>query len=491
MIASTSAAADSAKGVFSTKRYIGRASYRMVIAPLMVNAIRITDLAMLFLASLIAGELRFSDGVWPDIAKFALMTGLFSYLFIGSLLNIYNSNDVYRQPNLIFRAMLAWITAASTVLVLFYLVKHADALSRIWMVYWVIFGLAGLVVTRLTAHWISHLAITHGMLLSHVAIIGSKERMEEAVHRIGDVSQVLISANIAISPTLRIGDPKNLHEGSALETVHAKLRNQELDRIIIALSPHDQDQLDTILVWLRQYPISVVVLPVLPPANIPLLGMTEIGNVPVIRVLDRPIEEVNWIAKDIFDRLAACFLLVVFAPVLFIIGVLIKITSSGPVIYRQGRRGFNHDVIEVLKFRTMYTEHCDPTDATEVKQASKGDERITPIGRFLRQTSLDELPQLINVIKGDMSLVGPRPHALAHDDFYADRIDDYLSRRRVKPGITGWAQVNGCRGETKSVEAMRRRIECDLHYIDNWSLGLDIRILIRTLGVGFGGQNAY
>jgi len=161
------------------------------------------------------------------------------------------------------------------------------------------------------------------------------------------------------------------------------------------------------------------------------------------------------------------------------------------VIYRQRRFGFNREAIEVLKFRTMREEACDGADAGTVRQVRRDDDRVTRVGRFLRRSSLDELPQLFNVLRGDMSLVGPRPHAIAHDRHYAELIDGYLGRHRVKPGITGWAQVHGYRGETRTVEDMRRRIEFDLHYIDNWSLALDLRILLRTPLTGFVHDNAY
>ena len=159
------------------------------------------------------------------------------------------------------------------------------------------------------------------------------------------------------------------------------------------------------------------------------------------------------------------------------------------MLFRQKRYGFNNEVIEVMKFRSMYTERCSADN--HVPQATKHDPRVTRIGRFLRRTSLDELPQFVNVLTGNMSIVGPRPHAVAHNEQYADVIDEYLARHRVKPGITGWAQVNGLRGETETLEKMEQRVRYDLYYIDNWSLLFDLRIIFRTLFVGFSDPNAY
>jgi putative colanic acid biosynthesis UDP-glucose lipid carrier transferase len=178
-------------------------------------------------------------------------------------------------------------------------------------------------------------------------------------------------------------------------------------------------------------------------------------------------------------------------PLLALIAGAVKSTSSGPVLFTQLRLGFNQQPVNVFKFRSMYLDRCDVQGADHVKHATRDDPRVTPVGRFLRRTSLDELPQLLNVLRGDMSLVGPRPHAVAHDEYYATLIDGYLGRHRAKPGITGWAQINGCRGEIHSLEDMRRRVEFDLFYIDNWSLWLDLKILLRTALVCFVDERAY
>jgi len=173
---------------------------------------------------------------------------------------------------------------------------------------------------------------------------------------------------------------------------------------------------------------------------------------------------------------------------MLVIALFIKLDSRGPVLFRQKRLGANNLPFDLRKFRTMYVEQTDPL-GHQLTRA--GDPRITRVGRFLRMTSVDELPQIINVLKGEMSLVGPRPHAIAHNEYYAEIIDGYLRRHRVKPGITGWAQVNGWRGETASVEAMHERVKHDVYYIENWSLRFDIWILLRTLIVGFIHHNAY
>ena len=191
--------------------------------------------------------------------------------------------------------------------------------------------------------------------------------------------------------------------------------------------------------------------------------------------------------KRVEDFAVAVIGLALAAPVMTLIALAIKLDSKGPVIFRQRRHGYNHCIIEVLKFRTMTVLE----DGSSVSQAQKGDKRVTRVGRFLRRTSLDELPQLLNVLRGDMSIVGPRPHALAHNSYYEDLVKNYANRHRVKPGMTGWAQIHGYRGEIIHPQKMAERVRYDLEYIENWSLWLDFKIIMMTPLFGFFHKNAY
>ncbi|MGI9408750.1 MAG: exopolysaccharide biosynthesis polyprenyl glycosylphosphotransferase [Hyphomicrobiaceae bacterium] len=193
------------------------------------------------------------------------------------------------------------------------------------------------------------------------------------------------------------------------------------------------------------------------------------------------------IAKNGLDRVAAFAAFVLLAPVFLLIGAAIKAESRGPVFFRQQRNGLGGCVFKVWKFRTMYTQE----DGAQVSQATRNDSRVTGVGRFLRKTSLDELPQLLNVLMGEMSLVGPRPHAVAHNDYYAERIPDYTRRESVKPGISGWAQINGFRGETAELSQMVQRVEHDIWYVRNQSILLDLRIMFLTPFYGLIHKNAY
>ena len=216
-----------------------------------------------------------------------------------------------------------------------------------------------------------------------------------------------------------------------------------------------------------------------------------VHQVPMIHVAERPLGEWGRLVKGVEDAVVATLALAVLGPVMLLIALAIKVDSPGPVLFRQRRYGFNNQVIEILKFRTMRHDQCDPIGS---RLTTRDDPRVTRLGRLLRRSSLDELPQLINVLRGDMSIVGPRPHpieAKAADRLYQDVVAGYAARHKVKPGLTGWAQVNGWRGPTDTEDQIVKRVEHDLWYLENWSVYFDIRIMFMTILVGLFGKNAY
>ncbi|WP_428417990.1 undecaprenyl-phosphate glucose phosphotransferase [Methylibium sp.] len=213
----------------------------------------------------------------------------------------------------------------------------------------------------------------------------------------------------------------------------------------------------------------------------------DVNGVPVVGICETPFTGTNDLVKRVSDMVIASIILVLISPVLIAVAIGVKLSSPGPIIFRQKRNGLDGDEITVYKFRSMTTQD----NGAVIKQATKGDSRITKFGAFIRRTSLDELPQFFNVLQGRMSIVGPRPHAVAHNQMYRELIKAYMVRHKVKPGITGWAQVNGFRGETDTVEKMQARVEYDLEYLRNWSLALDLQIIIRTVRMMFFDRNAY
>jgi putative colanic acid biosynthesis UDP-glucose lipid carrier transferase len=260
-----------------------------------------------------------------------------------------------------------------------------------------------------------------------------------------------------------------------------------IDEVVIALPAGQNNLLNRIIRGLSLLPLDLKILLDLGDCQFKTLDIDRIGSASVISVQKKPIAEWNGLLKALEDYSIAILALIVFFPAMVLIALAIKLDSKGPVLFRQRRHGSNHRIIEVWKFRTMTVME----DGDHVPQACKNDRRVTRTGRFLRKTSLDELPQLFNVLTGDMSLVGPRPHALTHNDHYSQRLENYASRHRVKPGITGWAQIHGLRGEITAPELMEQRVRYDLEYIDNWSIWFDLQILFLTPLFGFVSRKAY
>ena len=264
-------------------------------------------------------------------------------------------------------------------------------------------------------------------------------------------------------------------------------QRRPLDDIVISCPWSATDRIRELVEGLSTIPATIHLAP---NSTSPLMRdphPARIGRMRTIQLAPAPLTLRDRVVKRAFDIVGASVLLLASLPLFALIALLIKLDSPGPVLFRQRRHGFNHREFRVIKFRTMSTLD----DGVLIRQARRNDDRVTRVGRFLRSTNLDEIPQLINVLAGQMSLVGPRPHALAHDNEYEERIRQYARRHKVKPGITGWAQVNGYRGETSSIDKMLKRVDHDLYYIDHWSLLFDIRILLMTLLSPRSYRNAY
>jgi Undecaprenyl-phosphate glucose phosphotransferase len=276
-----------------------------------------------------------------------------------------------------------------------------------------------------------------------------------------------------------------------LQDLLALGRDSRIDLVIVALPVAAEARLAQIVKTLSVLPADIKL-----PARATTIRFspktyTHVGSVAMIDLYDKPIADWGTVSKWLFDKTIATLALVLLAPIMAAVAIAIRLDSRGPVLFKQKRYGFNNELIEVYKFRSMYTDRCD---ATAAKLVTKDDPRVTKVGRIIRKTSLDELPQLFNVLKGELSLVGPRPHAVsakADNRLYDEVVDGYFARHKVKPGITGWAQINGWRGETDTGEKIERRVEHDLYYIENWSVLFDLYILFKTPLSLLKTENAY
>jgi Undecaprenyl-phosphate glucose phosphotransferase len=335
---------------------------------------------------------------------------------------------------------------------------------------------------------------------NRTVIIGEHEPMRELLRRIaaaprrafdvvGVVEHAAAAADVA-APTVRRSF-RGLPLYSGIDALERMIRQDAVDTVLVALPWAEGERAQAIIRRISMAPIDVYIYAGMDGASPELRGTGSDSDLPLLMACNRPINGWRASVKRAEDVILSLGLLTFISPVMLAVAIAVKATSQGPVFFRQRRVGYNNRVIEVLKFRSMFT-HLSDADATQ--QTFRGDKRVTPVGAWLRRTSLDELPQLLNVLKGDMSLVGPRPHALATTAgglALEEAVPVYSSRHRVKPGITGWAQVNGYRGALDTVDKIVHRVNHDLYYIENWSLGLDIKILWQTVRLVFADDNAF
>ncbi len=389
----------------------------------------------------------------------------------------------------------ALFVALSANVICFVLFDAYSTERRAWLVVWyfltlVLSAMSRGVFEQLIARW-----TLQGRLARRAVVVGGGEGTVELLRHLGKIS----SGSLQI---LGFFDDRDNGRSPGRIDDHSKLgrfddlvdvcRAQRVDLLIVVLPLAAEERLLHLLKKLWVLPLDVRVAALSSQLQLQQRVYSYIGEVPFLPVFDKPMSDWSVAAKNIQDRLIAGALLLLLSPLLALVAVAVKLDSRGPALFKQIRHGFNNEPIEVYKFRSMY---ADQTDAFGLKLATRDDPRVTRVGRFIRKTSLDELPQLFNVaIKGNLALVGPRPHAphcKAADRLYDEVVDGYFARHRVKPGITGWAQVNGWRGETDTVEKLEKRVEHDLYYIENWSMLFDLKILAMTPFALLSAKNAY
>ena len=416
-------------------------------------------------------------------------------LFVGGFerLGGYQLKKLSKLHWQLSRVMMVWGISVSVLLLVGFLGKISQNYSRGWALAWIIAGTAVLLLGRGVLHYLIAAWMQRGYLARNVVIVGAGDEGRRLIVKLQDAKDKTIAIR-GVFDDRQSRLSRSVCGISVLGTTDDLLRfvpHAPIDEVIIAL-PLDAerplkalcDKLKVLAVDLR---LSVEPLV----ETFQVRGMSYVDNVPVLDIADRPLKHWRAIVKWIEDKSLATLMLIFAGPSMGIIAMLIKLDSRGPVFFVQERFGFNNEVIRVLKFRTMYVDRGDPSGE---QRTVRNDPRITRFGRLLRWLSFDELPQLINVLRGDMSLIGPRPHAIAMkagDRLYGDAVEQYLHRHRVKPGITGWAQVNGLRGEVDTLAKARARVAHDLYYIEHWSLWLDFKIILKTVGILASRDNAY
>ncbi|MEK4034695.1 undecaprenyl-phosphate glucose phosphotransferase [Methylocystis sp. IM3] len=388
-----------------------------------------------------------------------------------------------------------WSLIFAAALAAMFFLKLDGVFSRVWLIAWYLSGLALLAVERMALAVATRRLTRAGKLDRRTVIVGGGALADPVLRALAaqEESDLRILGLFddradARSPDVVAGYPKL----GTVDDLVELARHARIDLIVFTLPISAETRLLQMLRKLWVLPIDIRLAAHTNKLRFRPRSYSYIGDVPVIDVFDKPIADWDVVAKYIFDKAVGALCLILASPVMALVALAVKLDSPGPILFKQRRHGFNNEVIEVYKFRSMYADRQDPHAH---KQVSRNDPRVTRVGRFIRKTSLDELPQLFNVVfKGDLSLVGPRPHAIvarAGDILYNEVVDGYFARHRVKPGITGWAQINGWRGETDTEEKIQKRVEFDLYYIENWSILLDLYILTLTPFALIKAKNAY
>lgn len=442
---------------------------------------RVLD-GVIILFSLPACNLLFDLPITPryDLAS---VTAVLLFLFFADVNGAYRSwrSEPIRRE--IFRVLVVWVWVVCTMVILAFLVKISADYSRRVILVWLVLAPSLLILLRMGVRVWLHELRKRGWNSRTVAIAGGGKLAEKLIAQIESAPWM----GLRVAGIYDDHEPHNLPLHGKLSQLVKDVTSSHIDYVYITLPACDEQHSLQLISDLADTTTNVCVVPDHFVFDLLHADWNNIGGIPVVSVFASPFYEVDGWLKRAEDIVLGSLILLLAAVPMLLIAIGVKLTSPGKVLFKQRRYGLNGEVIDVLKFRTMRV--CE--DGDQITQAKRCDQRLTPFGAFLRRTSLDELPQFFNVLQGTMSIVGPRPHAVAHNEQYRKLIHGYMLRHKVKPGITGLAQVNGWRGETDTLEKMQKRVEHDLMYMRDWSFWLDIKIIMRTACTGFFGKNVY
>lgn len=422
----------------------------------------------------------FGELVWNDKYTIVVFTAIVIFYVAASTQHVYTHFAPSSTSTELRALSLSWMVTLSGLMAIGYATKSTHEMSRFTLGLWSVTVPLVLFLARALLRHLLKRYFAAGYLVRTAVIVGDGTAAQKLAANLRssafsgiDIMGYVLPAGGSRPASAPDADLPVLGEEHDL---YAMASAGEVDVVYIALPLSERDRITQLLTMLGETTVSVFWVPDLFDADLMQGNWTAVGDSLAVSIIDTPALGGGSIAKRIEDLVIATVALFIMAIPMLVIGILVKATSDGPVIYRQQRYGMSARPITVWKFRTMtVTESCE-----EFVQATKNDSRVTPVGRFLRRTSLDELPQLFNVLRGDMSMVGPRPHAIMHNEQYRKKITGYMFRHKAKPGITGLAQINGYRGETDTDEKMEKRFLYDIEYINNWSVWLDIVIIAKT-----------
>jgi Undecaprenyl-phosphate glucose phosphotransferase len=482
-------------GLNPVARQIAVQYRRDTMSPVMVSgALRLIEFALTLLVGLAAHFAHL--GSHPHSLQYPLV------MFAGSALAVVllEFADAYQMPVLrrplshLGKLLVVWAGAFALLALAGFLLKVSEEFSRIWFVEWFAGAFVASVALRLVVSRLMRRWARNGAMERRAVIVGGGPTAEGLIRALEQqpyndirICGIFDDRDERRSPPLVAGYPKL---GNILELIEFA-RIARIDMLIVSLPMTAETRVLSMLKRLWVLPVDIRLSAHSNRLQFRPRAYSFIGSVPLLDIFDKPINGWDSVAKRAFDIAFSLLGILVFSPVMLATAIAIKLDSKGPVLFRQKRHGFNNEVIEVYKFRSMYTDQCDPAARNVVV---KDDPRVTRVGRLIRRTSIDELPQFFNALLGSLSLVGPRPHAVSaqsHNKLFNEVVDGYFARHRVKPGVTGWAQINGWRGEIDNDEKIKMRTEYDLAYIENWSLWFDLKILLLTPVRLLNTENAY
>ena len=447
------------------------------------------DTLIIFAASILSGvvyhlEVLKSQGNLQQFVGFAAVVAAL-FISIANSRDLYTLRELLNLKSQIRRIALKWCIVFLFLTAVAFAMKLGDSFSRGSTITFAILGLAILILARIG--WRIYLGdgvAVHKFSSRRIALIA-----EEGLTQESDLHQIL--ARHGLQPSKQFVLPLGRNDTQRRKHVIAQaiksIRGSDVEEIVVGLNPDHWSKLGCLLSELRALPLPVNLVPVGPLTELFKLSSHTIGDTVTIELQHGPRTLSQRFVKRVVDIAFAGTALITFLPLFLITAVAIKLDSPGPVLFRQRRRGFNGRPFQIFKFRTMYVQE----DGDSIVAAQRNDQRVTRVGNWLRRTSIDELPQLFNVLQGTMSIVGPRPHALAHDNEFEKLLNNYAYRHHVKPGLTGWAQVHGYRGEMRTLTDIKERVKYDLWYIDNGNFAIDIRIIFMTVTELINGKNAY
>ncbi|WHS30799.1 undecaprenyl-phosphate glucose phosphotransferase [Brucella sp. NM4] len=483
-------------GLSPLARSIAAQYQRDTFSPLMLSGVvRLVEFGLIFLMGILS--LGYYVGLQSDYLLYyplIVIAGGVLYVALMEINDGYQVNILRSPTHHLRRLIISWAATLGTLALVGFLFKVSAHFSRGWFLIWAVSTIAVILISRLFIAWKIRRWARNGTMERRAVIVGGGPNAEALIRSLEQqpdndirICGIFDDRDDKRSPPVVAGYPKLGNINELIEFA----RIAHIDLLIVSLPISAEARVLALLKKLWVLPVDIRLSALNNHLRFRPRSYSYVGSVPMLDIFDKPINDWDSVAKRIFDIAFSLVGIVVLSPIMIGAAIAIKLDSKGPVFFKQKRHGFNNEVINVWKFRSMYTEQCDPTARNAV---TKNDPRVTRVGRFIRKTSIDELPQFFNVVAGSLSLVGPRPHAVAaHSNnlLYNEVVDGYFARHRVKPGVTGWAQINGWRGEIDNEEKIMMRTEYDLYYIENWSLWFDLKILFLTPVRLLNTENAY